>query len=195
MKIPCRNTWEDKILFSCSWKLAIKLISSSRPKISKSSQFGKPTARLFKSIANGNAISWFCFPIRNPLAWMLRQVPVREFSSLSKACFRDFQRAAAEPWDFRRYPAGIRDISTLNSPQVVRNGSVGVYIYIFYTCIERIMLWRILNCALHWILTVSMLSLSPFLVFSTLFYYLSRFLSCWQAIFHDMRSKQSVSTW
>lgn len=67
---------------------------------------------------------------------MLRQVLVREFSSLSEACFRDFQRAAAEPWDFRRYPAGICDISTLNSPQVVRNGSVGVYIYIFYISIH-----------------------------------------------------------
>lgn len=37
---------------------------------------------------------------------MLGQVLVREFSSLSEACFRDFQRAAAESWDFPQISRG-----------------------------------------------------------------------------------------
>lgn len=101
----------------------------ARPKISESSQPDKLATRLFKSVANGNAISWFCLPIRSaPLKTPSGACP-RVLVTPANLASTTFNEQLRGLWDFRRYPAGIRDISSLNSQQIVRNDSLRIYLY------------------------------------------------------------------
>lgn len=120
-RIPSSFSW--KFNRSANFRLIRKFLRVRNPI--------RPATRLFKFVANGNAISWFCLPIRSaPPENSVRCLPTSSCHIPSASA--TFNEQLRGPRDFRRYPPGIRDISALNSPRIVRSSSPGIYLYFLY---------------------------------------------------------------